>query len=477
MRNPCIVKRLITLFLLIVMGFCPLSCDRKELNAIIDELNSRLSALEVAKKAFEQNLYVSTVTQNQTGVYSITFSDGSVITISGGKDEKDGDSSIESIALDAEKVTFILTDGTSFSIPFYSAISITINANDGCVVIPGSKIDISFSWVSNLSNVKVESLSSADIQSSVELSTSENKGVLHLCFADTINEYSKVVILASNGEKIAMETLHFEEAGIIISNGGCIHFSANGGTENVSFLTNIGYSIKAPVNCNWLQLEVTKSLQEHELAVTAFANQGYEPRSATAFIVDIETGSSIAAVLDVYQEGADFLSVSREKEYFSSDGGFIEIAVNSTIDYHVELSDAAEWINVVDTKSPRTSTIVLQISKNDTGYYREATLLLTGNELKQDVLIGQFGDKNTISVSHASSGMSIPEIITGDNQDVVSFIDWGDGALEIYQPGIVHQYDNNHMTEKTVIMFKNLPDAINFKDIKGINHIDLSKLL
>lgn len=109
---------------------CSDSYDDTALKEQLAELERRIEAAETVIKAYENNLFIKTVTTLPNG-YEILFSDGSKATIQNGKDGqngqngkdgKDGDSWIKNVVIGPNEVTFEMTDGRTFTIPLASFV-------------------------------------------------------------------------------------------------------------------------------------------------------------------------------------------------------------------------------------------------------------------------------------------------------------------------------------------------------------------
>ncbi len=196
---------------------CSKEFDDTEIWNSINLLEQRVSAIETVMRAYENNLFIESVSQIENG-YVITFSDGSKATIVNGKDGvdgtdgkdgvdgKDGDTYIESISIGENEVTFILTDGKSFSITLYSALSIEFDFDDSLVVATNSVESISYSIKSIIDDVVIEVISSGDVKAKVVPETSLI-GDVEIIVGNIIDEYSKVIVLVSNGEKVIMRSI------------------------------------------------------------------------------------------------------------------------------------------------------------------------------------------------------------------------------------------------------------------------------
>ena len=155
-----------------------------------DEMQAQLDAQQTLLDALANNLTITAVTQTDNG-YTITFSDGSTITINhgekgeqgekgdtgekgeqgekgedgangaDGQDGEDGDSFFQSVTWDDEYVYFTLTDGTVITIPLSAdadeeedattppANEIWYTSTDGGVVTPNSTTAFGVNIVSN----------------------------------------------------------------------------------------------------------------------------------------------------------------------------------------------------------------------------------------------------------------------------------------------------------------------------------------
>lgn len=123
------------LLVAVVLLFGMTSCggdeyDDTALKQQIADLEKRVSAAETVLRAYDQALFIKSVTTTSNG-YVITFSDNSKATITNGKDGadgqpgkdgKDGDAWIKDVQVGEREVTFTMTDGRSFSIPLSTLV-------------------------------------------------------------------------------------------------------------------------------------------------------------------------------------------------------------------------------------------------------------------------------------------------------------------------------------------------------------------
>ena len=123
-----------------------------ELEKEQEEMQAQIDVQQALLNALANNLTITAVTPNDNG-YTITFSDGSSITIKNGEQGENsgqGNSFIESIEVGEEDVTFTLTDGTVIVIPFNQEQNDAIIAGKTKFNLDGWGTSISIEWESNV---------------------------------------------------------------------------------------------------------------------------------------------------------------------------------------------------------------------------------------------------------------------------------------------------------------------------------------
>lgn len=477
-------KKIISIILLVLSVFLFSNCH-KEIWDEIDSLKDKVAALQTAQKAFENHLYVTTVSNNGEK-YTIAFSDGTSVTITNGKDGKDGkdgndgkdgDTIIDSITVSEQGVTFNLSDGTSFTVPLYAAISIKFDFDEAGAV-PNSTMDVSYSVSSNLSPVTVEVLSSSDIQAKVVPVADGKKGAIQIKFSSVIDEYSKVVVFASNGEKMVMHTLHFEEGGLVISSANTLNFSAEGGSEEISFLTNMGYDIIVPDEVKgWISATTTKAMSEHNVCVTVKANDTYDDRSA---VIQIKAkGANLSESITVKQSAAKGLFLSSEMTFAVSDASDCVIDIMANEQYSISIPETVSWIhNAAATKALTPSSATLHIDQNSGNAFRQAEVgIISESGQRKAYTVTQFGAHSSIlQITHETTDFVFPELSAdSEGLDVeIAGIKWGDGKEELYARGASHKYEGNGMHDVKVLSTPVY--SVKIADINGIKSIDVSNL-
>ena len=467
-----------TIILLVLSVFLFSSCHKEIWNEI-DSLKEKVAALQTAQNAFENHLYVTSVANNGES-YTIVFSDGTSVSIKNGKDGtngKDGDTVIASITVNESGVVFNLSDGTSFTVPLYAAISIQFDSNNAGAV-PNSTMNVAYTVTSNISPITVEVLSSSDIQAKVIPGADEKKGTIQIKFSNVIDEYSKIVVFASNGEKMVMHTLHFEEGGLVISSANTLNFSAEGGSEEISFLTNMGYDIIVPDEAkDWISTATTKAMSEHNVCVTVKANNTYDDRSA---VIQIKAkGANLAESITVRQAAAQGMFLTSAMTFANSSATACNIDIMANVQCSIDIPETITWIHKdIATKALMPSSAILHIDQNNGDSFRQAEIgVVSENGKREAYTVTQFGlHSSLLKISHETTSLSFTEIAEdSEGKDVeLAGIKWGDGKEEFYAKGIRHTYEKDEPHEVEILSTPVY--SVTIADINGIKSIDVSNL-
>ena len=248
--------------------------DETGLEERLDEIEQRLEATETVLAAYKNNLFVREVKELENG-YVISFSDGSTATVSGVYDGQDDDPLIERIQVGASEVSFYLSDGTSFSIPLLSELSIIFEESDLVVMDTGSEKNIHYTVEGGLGDISVEAIPSSDIMARV-VPNDDGTGVINVRTGDSISEYSKVVVLVGDGQRVIMRTLAFERMQLYVVDGSdCLTIGAEGGSVALYYMSNMECSISVAQDAgDWISVEQTKALTQHCASVSVSPNSG-----------------------------------------------------------------------------------------------------------------------------------------------------------------------------------------------------------
>ncbi len=194
-----------------------------------------------------------------------------------GESGANGDSFFQSVTQDEQNVYFTLADGTVITLPKGAALDITFAESDLVVMSPSSTREIAYTVTSVTEKVTVEVTSSADIKAKVMAADATGKaGKIVITTGATIDEYSKVIVFVSNGEKVTMKSITFEQAGLEVSNDATLYAPAEGGNVTLTFLSNVECEVVIPEEAQeWISLApTTRAMTERHITLQLTANEG-----------------------------------------------------------------------------------------------------------------------------------------------------------------------------------------------------------
>ena len=220
-----------------------------------------------------------------------------------GESGANGDSFFQSVTQDERFVYFTLADGTIITLPKGTALDITFAESDLVVMSPNSTREINYTVQSVTDKVTVEVTSSADIRAKVVTSDASGKtGKIKITTGAIIDEYSKVIVFVSNGEKVIMKSITFEQAGLEISNDATLYAPAEGGNVTLTFLSNVECEVVIPEEAQeWISIApTTRAMTERHIALQLTANEGYY-RSVEVKVQS--TDGKLAVAYTIEQDG------------------------------------------------------------------------------------------------------------------------------------------------------------------------------
>lgn len=224
-----------------------------------------------------------------------------------GRDGVDGDSMFQSVTVGETEVTFVTSDGQTFVIKRAAALSIEFDSADLVVMGTNSTRDIHYTITSGIEDITIEALSSADIKVKV-VKTDSKTGALQVKTGATIDEYSKVVVLVSNGSQAIMRTLNFEQEAIIVEENTTKEVPETGGEVTLEFFSNVPCHAIIPSEAqSWISIAPeTKGMNKQSIGLIVQQNTG-NARSAT---IVVQSEDNSVELLFVIEQEAKYVAVS-----------------------------------------------------------------------------------------------------------------------------------------------------------------------
>lgn len=187
-----------------------------------------------------------------------------------------------------------------------------------------------------------------------------------------------------------------EEEAVVACSVEKIDFESSNGNETLSFSTNKAWIIKVLGNVTWCKVNASSgNAGTHSVNVSVEKNNTYVERNVSlAILCDDKTHTII-----VTQKQQDILILSQEENTpieVESNGGKIEIAVKTNIDYEVEIvGNASQWIKESNSRSMASYSHVFSIEPNENKSTRSGLIRFKTSEQTYTVKVSQKGNSNT----------------------------------------------------------------------------------
>ena len=282
--NFVIIMKKLHLSIIIIAAVLAAGCtaDVDAVNERLDALESRMEAVETVLEAYESGLTISDITALEDGTgYTITFSDGSTVEI---KHDSDGAAGAGiTVEERDDSVVFTLPDGRVITIPKQAALSLQLEEKDLVAINPNSSRDIRYTISGASGTVTIEVITSSDIRAkAVPDADSPLTGVIRIETGLAIDEYSKAVILVSDGSRVIMRAMTFEEPGLQINDNSIKTVGADGGEVTLEYLSNLSVEVIIPdAAVSWISVSPqTRAMTPGTVTLLVSRNAGAQ-RTAT----------------------------------------------------------------------------------------------------------------------------------------------------------------------------------------------------
>lgn len=168
-------------------------------------------------------------------------------------------------------------------------------------------------------------------------------------------------------------------------NVGDLIFESDPGSKSISFGSSHMSKLNISSSAGWCRPSIT----EDAVVINVIENDTYDERKAKITIVDSEDGSVLE--FNVIQKQKNAILTEKAQYEIPEKGGQIIIAVQSNIDYSIEIPAECNWLKQVSgTRSLSESSITLSATKNNSGEKRETNVKLIN---------GKTNTTNTIKVT------------------------------------------------------------------------------
>ena len=215
---------------------------------------------------------------------------------------------------DGDDLVLELRDGTVYRIPIGSTLSIAYDCDAVVTIEPGATRTIHYAVTSSTGSATVEVFSSADLLVKTANETALEGDIIVKCGAE-LTEYSKIVVLVTNGQRVITDRFTFEAEGLVLSDNSQKTVEATAGTVELEFMTNAQFDVVIPSNVDWITVESTRALVAHGATLSIAENPGMK-RSAQVTVKS--KSSALEIVYTITQEGSvSQLGITHTLSYFT----------------------------------------------------------------------------------------------------------------------------------------------------------------
>jgi len=363
-------------------------------------------------------------------------------------------------------VTFVLSDGTSITLPCYQPISISLTAPDNQTSIAaGETVKVDYSLSYGNENTVVTASSDGNFIVTIEQKDEVSGSILITC--PGLYKDGHVNVMAFDGVGYASVTvITFFEKEMVFRNGLSYGVSADGGTIQIPLYFNFDYSLEVESSGEeWISVIRTKAdMQDGRIELRIAKNED-EPRSGSVFLYADNAVGDPYATITITQDGS-FFNMGKSSFVFGSDGGegIVDIWSSKTLEVNVP-SSASSWaVATIDSHNSNNYKIKVSVSANGTGAKRSVSIPISNSkngtvqgtiEILQ--LAGDGGNEMDLVFevrANESNDYIVYLPITPNGNDFT--VDWGDGRYEHYNSSsqnpvkaISHYYEEISQGGKT----------------------------
>ena len=352
-------------------------------------LNAEVASIKTLIEAVQKNVFVTSVKETADG-YEILFSDGKKATLTNGKDGKDGANGTNGTNGTDGK------DGKDGATPVVGIAA----GEDGVLywTVDGKFIEVNGAKVPATGAAGENGAAGADAPvPSFEI---DENGHLWVTVGETKTDLGKVVgENGTNGTNGTDGDAWFSAVEVV--NGNLVVTLADGETVlTLPVYTEFGLTLEAAEIAlgGTAEVKYTVTGESEDVVVRAYAAEGwkavvdaknavvnvtapadqvlYRAGWVDVYAIDNETGKVVAKSMSFTNEGTT-LEVAEKVVVPAAGATALEVAVSTDYVYDVEVAEDAAWLTYVETKAPRTETLVFKAEANKSGANRTAEVNLT----------------------------------------------------------------------------------------------------
>lgn len=206
-----------------------------------------------------------------------------------------------------------------------------------------------------------------------------------------------------------------EKETVLTLDQATISFTDVGGLQAVSLTANKPWTVSS--NQSWCKVSPSggEEAASSKITIACDANTSYDERSCTVTF----TCAELTKTVSVTQAANNGLLVPQTEYNITNATQQLEIKVQSNVQFNVEVEDdCSDWVKLVSTKSLKESTILLEVSRNDSYEQRSGhiTVRQTDGSLWNGAIIIQApasylkAEEDSYTLSYLEQVIEIPII-------------------------------------------------------------------
>lgn len=304
------------------------------------------------------------------------------------EDSSDVDPLFTSVTTDDENAYFVLSDGTTLTLPLATVLDVTFE-NENLKVSANAELSIAYKVQTKAKSVDIEVVSSSDIKAKVVADDDTFlSGAINIKVGEKVDEYSKVVVFVTDGKNVVMKRITFEQEDVTVEDNDVKEVSSDGGIVELEFMSATELSVEIPESAqSWITIVPdTKSLKSYTVTLNVEPNDTDQPRSAEVTITN-EDGS-INVTYKIEQDAATtegdgegdgegeqedpVFELSEQSASIGAEGGNVSVTVTSNIEYEYKVN--VDWVSEVVTKASSEYNHTFEVKPNTEAQSRSATI-------------------------------------------------------------------------------------------------------
>lgn len=286
---------------------------------------------------------------------------------------------------------------------------------------------------------------------------SGSKGEAKIVVATSTNEsYDErnATITFRCGDDVKSIVVTQKQKGAILVSSGKVEVLPEGGTVEIDVDHSVDYECDVDPACaSWVHIVETKALEHGKIVLDIDRNIDQSPREGSVTI----RSSAGTETARIYQQGSGPCIILTQRDYVVSDRGEeIRIEIKSNVDYTYYVTEGADWLTELVTRSVSTNTITFIAEANETSDERIGKIVfsnkadgleetVTVTQVQKDAIVAA---KKEYSVNKNSQELSF-KVMTNVDITVSTNCDWISeiNTKALHEQELLFQIDYNSTGE------------------------------